>query len=175
MAMKDKIVEEVLLKYQQRSETGIKKYGTTLEQNNKDNFLLHLQEELMDATLYIQKLLSKDAEITSFDNYFEHNLDESNQIEYPELEGTMNLCEDIIENKKSANWAMENILLNLSVKLNGRVGDYKTAIDEAYILSKQLNIGCTLNYANQYTFKILPSMTQEDIEVSKNTYIIIGL
>jgi hypothetical protein len=70
---------------------------------------------------------------------------------------------------------MENILLNLSVKLDGRFGDYKTAIDEAYALSKQLNIGCSLNYTNQYTFKILPSMTQEDIDVMKKTSIIIGL
>jgi len=70
---------------------------------------------------------------------------------------------------------VENILLNLSVKLDGRFGDYRTAIGEAYALSKQLNIGCSLNYANQYTFKILPSMTQEDIDVMKKTFIIIGL
>ena len=55
----DKIVREVVVKYKQRSDTGIKKYNTTLEQNNADNFLEHLQEELMDASLYIQKLLSQ--------------------------------------------------------------------------------------------------------------------
>lgn len=57
--MQDKIVKQVLDKYIQRSETGITKYGTTLEQNNTDDFLNHLQEELMDASLYIQKLISK--------------------------------------------------------------------------------------------------------------------
>lgn len=57
--MKDKIVEEVVNKFQTRSEVGIKKYGTTLEDNNSDDFLNHLQEELMDAILYIQKLKSK--------------------------------------------------------------------------------------------------------------------
>ena len=57
--MKDKIVQDVVDKFQQRSETGIKKYGTTLEENNTDDFLNHLQEELMDAILYIQKLKSK--------------------------------------------------------------------------------------------------------------------
>jgi hypothetical protein len=56
--MKDKIVWEVIEKFMQRSEVGIRKYGTTLEQNNTDDFLLHLQEELMDAILYIQKLRS---------------------------------------------------------------------------------------------------------------------
>jgi hypothetical protein len=37
---------------------GIKKYGTTLENNTLSlmEWLNHLQEELMDATLYIEKL-----------------------------------------------------------------------------------------------------------------------
>lgn len=54
----DKIVEQLIDKYRQRSELGIKKYGTTLEANNTDNFLIHLQQELMDASLYIEKLLN---------------------------------------------------------------------------------------------------------------------
>ena len=60
----DQIVLEVIEKYAQRSEIGIAKYGTTLETNNKDNYLKHLQEELMDATLYLQKLMTLDKEIT---------------------------------------------------------------------------------------------------------------
>ncbi len=62
--MKDVIVEQVVDKYQRRSELGILKYGTTLAQNNKDNYLVHLQQELMDASLYIEKLLSLEKEIT---------------------------------------------------------------------------------------------------------------
>lgn len=57
--MKDPIVESVLQKYRQRSDEGIIKYGMTMEQNNKlsiDEWLTHLQEELMDATLYIEKI-----------------------------------------------------------------------------------------------------------------------
>jgi hypothetical protein len=54
----DKIVKKVIDKYIQRSELGIKKYGTTLEQNNTDDFLIHLQQELMDASLYIEKLIN---------------------------------------------------------------------------------------------------------------------
>ena len=56
--MTDKIVQQVIDKFNQRSELGIKKYGTTLEENNNDDFLNHLQEELMDAILYIEKLKS---------------------------------------------------------------------------------------------------------------------
>lgn len=57
--MKDKIIEQVVEKFQQRSERGISKYNTTLDENNKDNYLIHLQDELMDACGYIQKLLQQ--------------------------------------------------------------------------------------------------------------------
>lgn len=62
--MKDKIVQNVVDKYAFRSAVGYMKYGTTLDSNNKDNYLQHLQEELMDATLYIEKLMDMDKEIT---------------------------------------------------------------------------------------------------------------
>lgn len=52
----DQIVSSVINKFKKRSELGIKKYGTTLEDNNTDNFLEHLSEELMDSLLYIQKI-----------------------------------------------------------------------------------------------------------------------
>lgn len=55
---KDPIVQQVVDKFSERSATGIRKYGTTLAENNSDDFLTHLQEELMDAILYIQKLKS---------------------------------------------------------------------------------------------------------------------
>ena len=56
--MKDHIVEQVKDRFDERSETGIAKYGTTLERGDLSllDWLNHLQEELMDATLYIQKL-----------------------------------------------------------------------------------------------------------------------
>jgi len=58
---KDPIVEEVVKKFQDRSKVGIKKYGTTLAESKEGfiPFLNHLQEELMDAILYIQKLKSE--------------------------------------------------------------------------------------------------------------------
>jgi hypothetical protein len=54
----DPILMNVMTKYYERSEMGIKKYGTTLENNTLPlmQWLNHLQEELMDATLYIEKL-----------------------------------------------------------------------------------------------------------------------
>jgi len=57
--VQDPIVLKVMSKFYERSQEGIKKYGTTLEDNNTDDFLNHLQEELMDAILYIEKLKNK--------------------------------------------------------------------------------------------------------------------
>jgi len=56
--MTDSIVESVLNKFKERSEEGIKKYGVTLDRKDLSplEWLTHLQEELMDATLYIEKL-----------------------------------------------------------------------------------------------------------------------
>lgn len=58
--MKDKIIEQVKAEFDKRSQTGIEKYNTTLNQNNKDNFIQHLKEELMDAVAYIQKIQEVD-------------------------------------------------------------------------------------------------------------------
>jgi hypothetical protein len=62
--MRDQVVDNVIDKYYERSQVGITKYGTTLYNNNHDNYLIHLQEELMDATLYLQKLMDLNQEIT---------------------------------------------------------------------------------------------------------------
>lgn len=54
----DPVVESVIDKFRSRSEVGINKYGTTLEENKLSTleWLNHLQEELMDASLYVEKL-----------------------------------------------------------------------------------------------------------------------
>ena len=73
--MKDQIVEQVVQKYEGRSSVGIKKYGTTLEKNNTDNYLIHLQQELMDATLYIEKKMTLDKQIIELVNKYPNNTD----------------------------------------------------------------------------------------------------
>lgn len=60
----DKVIENVRHKLLTRSTVGIKKYNTTLTQNNKDNYLNHLQQEMMDASNYIEKLLMQKDDIT---------------------------------------------------------------------------------------------------------------
>ena len=54
----DQNVIEVIDSFKQRSEVGFKKYGINTERTDIDllGWLNHLQEELMDATIYIQRL-----------------------------------------------------------------------------------------------------------------------
>ena len=58
MESKDTIVEEVIELFRKRSEEGLKKYGTTLDRDDlsETEWIQHLQEELMDAILYLTKL-----------------------------------------------------------------------------------------------------------------------
>ena len=55
---KDLIVEKVIDTMRARSRDGIIKYGTTLHDSPDGfyKFINHLQEELMDAILYIEKI-----------------------------------------------------------------------------------------------------------------------
>lgn len=59
--VKDTIVESVIDQFKDRSNVGIRKYGTTLDRDDLSTleWLNHLQQELMDATLYIEKLKTK--------------------------------------------------------------------------------------------------------------------
>jgi hypothetical protein len=54
---RDPVVERVVDKFVDRSDVGFKKYGVTLEDDTSDMlaWLNHLQEEMMDAVLYLQK------------------------------------------------------------------------------------------------------------------------
>ena len=54
---RDPVVRRVVDKFVSRSDVGFKKYGITLDKDPSEMFqwLNHLQEELMDAVLYLQK------------------------------------------------------------------------------------------------------------------------
>ena len=58
---RDPVVERVVDKFVGRSDVGYKKYGVTLEEDPSEilEWLNHLQEELMDAVLYLQKAKEK--------------------------------------------------------------------------------------------------------------------
>ena len=75
---RDPVVERVVDKFVSRSDVGFEKYGTTLEDERRikmkdlHKYLNDVQEELMDAVLYIQSArdelqdLSEEAMIDKF-------------------------------------------------------------------------------------------------------------
>ena len=56
--MTDAITEAVVAQLRTRAEKGKLKYGTTMERDDLTlmQWLQHLQEELMDAAVYVEKL-----------------------------------------------------------------------------------------------------------------------
>jgi uncharacterized HAD superfamily protein len=58
ITFRDPVVERVVDKFVSRSDIGYAKYGKTLRDDDSDLFtwVNHLQEELMDAVLYMQRL-----------------------------------------------------------------------------------------------------------------------
>lgn len=58
--IEDAIVLNVLRKYEKRSEQGMKDYGVSLKDNKEDLmfFLTQAQEEAMDLSLYLEKIMT---------------------------------------------------------------------------------------------------------------------
>ena len=58
--MTDPIVKSVQSDLSERSERGIKKYGTTLQDNplTEKEWLQHAYEEALDLALYLKKLIN---------------------------------------------------------------------------------------------------------------------
>lgn len=59
------VEDEVCEKIQARSEVGKAKYGVTMERDDltHDEWLEHLQHEMMDAVIYIQRLRTREQTI----------------------------------------------------------------------------------------------------------------
>lgn len=55
----DPVVQELIEKFLSRSSKGLAKYGTPLTRTDLTltDWMIHLQEELMDAALYLQRLI----------------------------------------------------------------------------------------------------------------------
>ena len=63
----DKNVEKVITQLRDREEEGLRKYGVNTERKDLSTleWLQHLQEELMDASVYIEKLKNEMKENTT--------------------------------------------------------------------------------------------------------------
>ena len=58
MKTKDPLVQRVLNRMADRSESGIKKFGVTMEdaEQSLEHWIVNTQEELADSILYLEKL-----------------------------------------------------------------------------------------------------------------------
>jgi hypothetical protein len=58
LSVEDNNVNEICLEYMRRADHGFKKYGVTTERKDLDlmQWIQHLKEELMDATVYIHRI-----------------------------------------------------------------------------------------------------------------------
>jgi len=54
-----RVEESVISKIKERAEVGKNKYGVTMERDDltTKEWLVHLQEELMDAVVYLEKVI----------------------------------------------------------------------------------------------------------------------
>lgn len=61
--MEDSIVESLIGDFRERSRVGIKKYNTTLDRDDLSDteWKQHLLEELMDACLYLKRVIKNDS------------------------------------------------------------------------------------------------------------------
>ena len=90
---KDRLVHEVIQKFDERSAEGYRKYGKTLAED-KDTlyrWVNDVQEELMDAILYLQKVKHTTRELVE-EMYIEDKFEpvKGNQYEYDgECDGTL--------------------------------------------------------------------------------------
>ena len=68
--MSDTIVEKVIENFKKRSIIGYLKYGVTMDRNDLTylEWINHLQEELMDACIYLEKIKQTTNEIKRLPN-----------------------------------------------------------------------------------------------------------
>ena len=70
-----KILDELIKEYESREGRGFLKYGTTMDREDLslNDWIQHLLEELMDATIYLTKLKQKLNDTQRRSNYQEAN------------------------------------------------------------------------------------------------------
>lgn len=92
-------LSSVISKFVSREAAGINKYGTTVDRNdlNLDDWLNHLQEELMDATLYVSRVKSVCSGIRDMNPEEVDSLMETYGVNSLMVENVKDLCLAMIE------------------------------------------------------------------------------
>jgi len=86
----DKNVENVITQLRSREEQGMIKYGVNTERKDLSTleWLQHLQEELMDATVYIEKLKNEMEDMAGI----EWRKDRTGEKGWPKARVVMGVC-----------------------------------------------------------------------------------
>ena len=83
--MSDRNVENVVKQLRDREEEGLRKYGVNTERTDLTSleWLQHLQEELMDASVYIEKLKNemKETQAEMSGMKWKHHLKQKRRIQ----------------------------------------------------------------------------------------------
>jgi phosphoribosyl-ATP pyrophosphohydrolase len=135
----DSIVEDVINQFRKRSQVGIEKYGTTLAENNSDDFFEHTKQELMDAVNYIQKLQTQRKENT-----------QEKVIEWAKERNLIklgNAPKQIIKLSEEVGELGSAFLKNEYPEIKDAIGDIMIVLT---ILCEQLSIDMNQCYADAY-------------------------
>jgi hypothetical protein len=141
---RDPVVQSVVNKFVDRSDVGFAKYGKTMRDDNSDVFtwLNHLQEELMDATLYLQRLKEEITDLRE-EKALLREINEIDVIDAFEIRVKKNKSKNALKNSlKNGNGPG----LNSSIKNYGKLEDYSDLI-KAIRLPKR-------EYGNKYSIEI---------------------
>lgn len=138
--VRDSVVDEIVSKFQERSRVGIAKYGTTLDRKDlkPEDWVNHIQEELMDAILYTQRLRR---ELSVFDVKEVKGMDAETDVEKkPAAEETITLPKREFTNLVLIGYLTtehyrQNVDLSIKAKVNeimmsGDGKDYDETYDE---------------------------------------------
>ena len=80
MEIKDKITQAVVDDLASRAERGLKKYNTTLGENNHQNMLQHAYEEVLDLAQYLKKEITTLNTIQDLVNQYPNDADLGEQL-----------------------------------------------------------------------------------------------
>lgn len=103
ITVEDKVVQKSILMLAERSNVGVEKYGTTLEDNDDDDFLQHLAEELGDGINYIMKIKRQEENLINPEDFLEESSFEKfiKEKEWPD--------------NKETDFSIENVRLSVDV------------------------------------------------------------